>query len=161
MAVWQFKFSLVPVDGMRRVHEGDVAILQAHQTTPDGPKVIDDTDIVNYWDSPMTLQQVALDVSRILPEMKSWSQDARMFGQGDSNKIEVWDDDVACFVDMRYFSEEFLRKVIDIANKFKCKLSIHGSGVVIEPDMATIINQIVDSNAYKFCVNPRDYLRKI
>lgn len=161
MAVWQFKFSLVPTAGVQRIHGADAVVLQAYQISPDGPKFLDEEENLNYWADLADLQEIALASSEILPEMESWSGDARMFGNKESNKIEVWNDRVNCFIDMRFFSEEFLLRVVDMAKKFDCKFVISGSGVVIYPDLFKVIDQIKLSNAYKFCADPAGYLKSL
>lgn len=159
MAIWQFKFSLVPAEHLQSTYQAGVTVLQGYRTSPGGPKVLEEVEVQNYWDNPSSLRQVALASSGLLPEIASWSEDARMFGDAESDKIEVWDNDVNCFVDMRYFSEKFVGNILSIANKFNCKIVVHGSGVVIDPVMAQIMEQIVISHAYSFCVSPSEYLQ--
>lgn len=158
MAVWQFKFSLVPVDGISRVHGGDTANLQFYRTLPEGPNLIDDADALNYWDDPDALRRIADTVSNFLPEIKSWSPQARMFGEGTYDQIEVWDSDLDCRIDMRNFSVDFLENVLELAREYKCKIAIHGSGDLVSPNLQDVLAEIKKSNAYQFCLDPRGYL---
>jgi len=162
MAIWQFKFSLVPADGIRRVHGSDLSTLTIHQVSTDGSRLLDDVEyavLPKYWDNPASLQRIALAISELLPEMKSWSSDARMFGEKGGNEIEVWDDDVSCHIDMRNCSEMLLTLLIRLARKFDCKLAIHGPGTVIDADMPALAREISASSAYRFCLDPEGYLR--
>lgn len=159
MAIWQFKFSLVPASGIRRIHGSDVGVLREYQVTERSAKPTEIAEMTNYWDGSGSLRQLALAFSGILPEIKSWSDEARMFGDDESNKIEVWDDDVNCYIDARIFSDDLMNWIIKLARKFECKLVIHGSGLIIDPDFGILIDQIKDSTAYKFCLNPVEFLK--
>lgn len=158
MAVWQFKFNLIPSAGIARVHGGNVAVIEEYRSSPSGPQFREGADFPNYWD-PSALRQAALVVSGFSPEIDSWSAEARMFGDAEGDKIEVWNDEITCFVNMRNFSEPFVQNVLSLARRFDCKLVVHGSGAVIEPEMSELAPHIDVSDAYRFCVSPEEYLK--
>lgn len=159
MAIWHFKFYLVPASGIVRLHGADVKVLDEYRSAPGRPVFDEDAVFPNYWDNPTVLRQIALVVSGLLPEMHSWSDKARMFGDDDAHRVEVWPDDVACRVNMRDFPYELMDRLLALAKKFDCEIAIGGSGAVVEPTMAALSPHIEASDAYKFCVSPIDFLK--
>jgi hypothetical protein len=156
MAVWQFAFSLVPTSAVK-----DVLSLAQYQKSPDGPKVLEESEIETLWNDSGQLRDIAEAASCILPEVKHWSAQARMFGDEESNRIEVWNDDIYCRADLRTDPTVFLHAVLDLSVRFKCKIVIDGPGIVIEPSIAAMKSQMQKSIAYKFCENPREFLRNL
>lgn len=165
MAVWHFKFSLIPTEGLLRVFgNADVSVVPEFVSHIDEPRYLEPEELErlpSYWDGPATLRQCAMAVSGFLPEMKSWSDAARMFGNEEDERIEVWDDGVKCRINMRDVDLELLDKILHLAKRFECKLVIHNTGAVVAPDLASLAPHIESSNAYKFCVNPAGFLASL
>jgi hypothetical protein len=161
MAIWQFKFAMVPGAGIRRVHGHLVHVLDEYRV----PKISEGTlavtspiDAKNYWEG-LDSGVVAAAMSGILEPAKSWSSDALMFGDEDGDRVEVWGDDVDCAIDLRNFSAPRLESIVDVARALGCKLVLHGTGQVIEPIFESILQEVRSSHAYAFCVGPVDFLR--
>lgn len=161
MAVWQFKFSLIPPESLTLVYGTCPTVLDEYRASPKGPQFRDRAEFTNYWGNGSTLRQMTLVISGFLAEIESWSSEARMFGDPDGNKIEVWADEITCFVDMRHFSGAFVRHVLALAQQFRVKLLVHGSGAIIAPTMSALTPEIDGSDAYRFCVSPEDYIKSI
>jgi hypothetical protein len=100
-------------------------------------------------------------VSSFLPEMKSWSKEARMFGDDEDERIEVWEDDVHCRINMRDVDLDVLEKILSVARRFDCKLAIHGTGAVSAADIASLAPHVETSNAFKFCRDPNGFLASL
>ena len=159
MAIWHFKFYLVPASGIARLRGANAEVLDEYRSSPGRPEFDEDAVFPNYWDDPAVLRQIALAVSGLLPEMRSWSDEARMFGDDDAHRIEVWGDDVRCRINMRDFPYDLMDRILALAKKFNCKIAVSGSGAVVEPTMAALSPHIEASDAYKFCVSPVDFLK--
>lgn len=99
-------------------------------------------------------------IMRLLPPAKSWSPEARMFGEAEGDRIEVWNDDINCAFDLRTFSKDLLVAIVQVAARAQCKLVLHGTGEVIEPDLQVVLNKILASDAYSFCAGPAKFLRE-
>jgi hypothetical protein len=159
MAIWQFKFSLVPQDGVAHVHGYVLPVLLEYKASTDGPSLVEDGSFPNYWRDETKVATLLAEISSALPEFKSWADDARMFGEPEGNKVEVWIDEVTCFVDMRNISAQFVQTIVAFAMKFGCYLAIHGSGALVAPDVALLAGHMETSDAWKFCRAPEEFLK--
>lgn len=118
MAVWQFKLSLVPTQGIIAEHGSLVATLPEYGSTPGRESLqgIEEVEFVNYWQkaglSPAALHKL----TQLLPPMPSWAPEARMFGDEEGDRIEVWEDDINCMIDLRTFSKDLLEAIVDSVN---------------------------------------------
>lgn len=161
MAVWQFKFSLVPTSGIVGEHGRLVVVLPEYGSSQSSSSADDaeDAHFVNYWEkagmTPASLQSLM----ELLPSTESWSDEARMFGEAEGDRIEVWEDDINCALDLRTFSKDLLQAIVQIASRAQCKLVLHGTGEVIEPELPVVLDKILASNAYLFCIGPTKFLR--
>lgn len=158
MAIWQFKFSLVPFSGMEKVYGRRPTHLPEYGAG-DFSFSGEDSEHPDYWQGRDPGSIAEGRISHILPVMDSWSRDAVMYGDSEGDCIEVWGDEVNCALDMRNFSLKILSDILQIANDSGCALVVHGDGVVIPPDMNVVLGAIKSSGAYAFCISPVDFLR--
>lgn len=156
MAVWQFKFSLVPEQGIEDIHGKMMPTLSVYQSGKF--QVLNDEDDPNYWKGHEIGPEVINQIEKILPRRKAWSDEAAMYGTEEGDGIEIWPDDFNCTLDLRNLSLDNLNVMIELAKSMRCRLVLHGSGEVMEPDLMDIVQKIKNSNAYAFCMSPRDYL---
>lgn len=158
MAIWQFKFALVPANGIKRVCGNAVKFLPEYQGRQEC-LVVNNEVYKNYWEGyERYLEQTQL-IENILPQSGSWSNEAKMFGDPEGDRIEIWSDDIECAVDLRNFSAFYLQAVLNLAIKLDCKLVLHGSGEIVNPVWADVIEKIKASRAYYFCENPTNFFR--
>jgi len=162
MAVWQFKFSLIPTSGIIGVHGRLVRALPEYAAARPGGPVDggEDAQFVNYWEKAAMKPASLQPIMQLLPPTKSWSPDAKMFGDSEGDQIEVWDDDINCALDLRTFSKELLTAIVQLASSAQCKLVLHGTGEVVEPDLQAVLDKILASDAYSFCASPAKFLRE-
>lgn len=162
MAIWHFKFGLIPTEGMKRVFgTSDVAVVPEWVVRPEGPRCLEPEELAslpNYWADPAKLRQIAMTVSSFVPEMKSWSDEARMFGANEDERIEVWDDDVRCRINLREVDFELLDRLLALARRFDCKIVVEGTGAVSAADIASLAPHVEASNGYRFCCDPVGFL---
>src|ERR1051326_1769938 len=113
MAVWQFKFYLVPIKGIERVHGHIMPVLEEYRaSTPEKllslPLEPDQLPTYpNYWEGIQKGDETLQAIQTLLPQCESWSEKAIMFCNGD-NRVEVWNDDISCFLDIKNFSSSLL-----------------------------------------------------
>jgi hypothetical protein len=60
MAVWHFKFGLIPTDGLKRVFgTAEIAVVPEWVVGPDGPRYLEPEELEslpNYWADPAKLR---------------------------------------------------------------------------------------------------------
>jgi len=165
MAIWHFKFGLIPTEGLKRVFgDAGVAVVPEYAPHPEGPRYLEPEELAalpNYWDDPDKLRQIATAVSSFLPEMKSWSDKARMFGSDEDERVAVWEDDVHCRINMRNVDFEVLDKLLSLARRFDCKVVVHGTGAVVDADITALTPHVEASSAHKFCHDPHGFLTSL
>lgn len=152
MAIWQLNFALVPILDIKKNHGHIVNILYQYQAHIGCPKIIDENELINYWVDIDISEDIIGRFAQLLPPMESWSENAVMFGTDEGNKIEVWNDDIYCSIDMRKLNLNLLESILHIAEKLKCMVVLEEGGIVIEP--SDVIPKLRNSTAYKFCLNP-------
>jgi hypothetical protein len=161
MAVWHYKFSIVPRVGIRRVHGKDMSSLEEYA---DGevPKYIPDHVWPNYWEGlGNVLSNVLLRFEKILPKSPKNTKTYAMFGDNNGDKIDAWKDgDIDCYLDLRNFTAESLQEIICIAQEFDLQFISNENGDVLDPFLELIIDKIKKSKAYLFCHRPVDFVNK-
>ena len=114
-----------------------------------------------YWSDFTEIERIENEASILLGKLKSWSEEARMFGTEDGNKIEIWDDEISCRFDLRTPDMEVLESIMRLAKQSNCYILSNHSHRVIEPDLKEVCLDIKESSAYKFCKDPKGYLRSL
>jgi hypothetical protein len=127
MAVWQFKFTVLPVAGILRVHGKMVdALPQFAARTPDA--VFDEEEeFPNYWEGIDSTPMKKLAES-VLPLAKSWSEEATMFGDSKRDDIQIWEDSVDVRLDCSNLDLTLLDAIVSTARKWNCCLVLCEGG---------------------------------
>jgi hypothetical protein len=161
MAIWQFQFALIPKAGLFRAHPNGVLSLPQYKTLIDGTKshFSENDEYLNYWEGFTSWDELLRDIKAMLPLATSWSDDAKFFGESEGNRIELWRDDVLCFVDARNFSLVFLGAILSMAQSYQCLIVLHETGELIEPTQSVVIEKMKSSRAVLFCKSPENFLR--
>lgn len=159
MAIWQFGFFLVPYEGIIRVH-GYIPSKLEQFFQYDGKSELKE-EFYDYWGKDQINNTVVESIREMLPSMKSWSDEALMFGNSESDKIEVWTDDIYCAIDVRSLNLDLISSIMKLANKLDCLIVPKESGNLICPKTAIILNEIGRSKAQRFCENPRETLEQL
>lgn len=166
MSVWQFKFSLVPIKGIERVHNHTVPVLEEYRTSSaESLSLLSETNRLhtypNYWEGIQIMDRTLQDIGKMLPQGESWDEHAVMFGSEEGDRVEVWDDDINCFLDIRDFSSNLLFGLLRIAKTLECKVVLHESGEIIEPIFEEVVEKIKKSKAYMFCLDPKKFFEDL
>jgi len=158
MAIWQFGFYLIPEAGILRTHGYIPSKLEQYKLHSVNSEIKEEDEFINYWldfGIPMSIKRR---IAKILPEVKSWSADAEMYGYDEGSKIEIWSDDIICFIDARKNELELLELLAEIANSLECKIILKDNGKVIHASYPTLLKEFKKSVAKQFVSNPRETL---
>lgn len=95
---------------------------------------------------------------------KSWSEDLKVFGSLERTCIKIWYEndmpsEVICRLDMTSLSKEQLDTVIEFANQNN--LCIEYGEKTFEPTVENLKNLILNSAAYRFAKNPREFFNNL
>jgi hypothetical protein len=157
MAVWQFKFTLVPTEGIVKTH-GQVPDYLP-QFAAVAPDACHDDEMVwpNYWEGVDKSAFHALARS-VLPVADSWSTEATMYGHSKRDDIQVWDDSVDVRLDCSNLNVKLLESIVAIADDCGCYIVLCESGRVIAPVSEQVIDALKASSAARFVKDPNAFL---
>lgn len=95
-----------------------------------------------------------------LEKSESWSKNIFQYGQIDSTCIMYimesgYIEEINCRLDIRSLTPILLKNILDFISKINGV--IYYRGKVYDPNMEDVIGLIIDSDANKFCKNPRKF----
>ena len=159
MAVWQFDVFFVSRSlVLKRFGEIPTRITE-FESSDNEVEVTESSESLLAID--VTSEVVVDAVSSLLPPMGSWSVDARMFGDSEGNKVELWEDLFLCRIDLRNLDRQFVSEILKLARSLDCVLVCKDNGRVLLPDDATLVAEISASRAQEFLSNPVLFLKKL
>jgi hypothetical protein len=95
--------------------------------------------------------------ARLLPESKSWSSDARFFGDGTGNKVEIWRnpksgliDDLCIFYSLSKVDPAFIVSSLDAARSYRCVLLSVQNGSIFMPEISAFVVAARASSAARY-----------
>jgi len=102
----------------------------------------------------------------MLPPLKSWHEDLLQWGTQESDLIEVWIeseklDSITCRIDCRNPNFDFIRKVVDVAQRLNCKMVYSRYRNVLPSEYADFVHAVFDSPNRKFLEAPAEWLPKL
>lgn len=109
MAVWQFKFSLMPRRARDEIYGASADTAPEYSANFDPGYIEEANGQRNPWDIEPVREAVHQELSLLLPERKSWSSEASMFGSEEATDLQLWPDEVQIRLDMREFDQTFSR----------------------------------------------------
>lgn len=155
MAIWQFKFDLLPRDAVERFHAPDTLILSAFQPIDPATWAAGDetAEYPAYWEN-RSPQAYASEIGAMLPPRQSWSDDALMFGTDNADEIELWTDDFHVKLNMLKFEPSLTSAIVQLAARDDLVLVLGETGRLIVPTYDNLARQISQSRAVKFVGDP-------
>ena len=170
MAVWQFKFTLVPKVGILRVHgevpafleefmpmELPATVEEIEPLTPEELEALSSREFTNYWEESGT-SAIEEDVKLLLPFRTDWG--VREYGEDAGNEVWVSSDFVECRLTLTQFDEGLAREFLRLANKYDCLIA-SDTGEVIPADWTPFVRRIRMSRAAKFVRDPIVFLTSL
>ncbi|MCO7608956.1 hypothetical protein NJH83_01815 [Pseudomonas chlororaphis] len=97
------------------------------------------------------------EIACLLSEVELWTSEARIFGYENGGRVEVWENDILCCLDLRRLFLSLLEGVVGLAAYFDCSLVLFGSGEVVEPELPLVLEKVKDSKFFAFCVDPASF----
>lgn len=163
MAVWQYKGEFIPESWLIARYGRIPEMLEDYLMTEDTD--LDAIEDPQYWKDINVPDDLVQVVESILPEAQSWSDKARMFGNDRTNEIEVWyaDGKVDCISfswDVSHSDLEVLNQIVSLARRLGASI-VTNQARVINADMETVLKDVMQSNAYRFCKDPRAFLSEL
>jgi hypothetical protein len=153
MAIWHFRFSLVPVSGVIRIHKHVPDSVEALR----GKHRLVSVQEPNYWEDIGT-EAVQKAFGLCLPRTESWGE-AVTYGDSEGSTIRIdIDDEVNVALDVRDYDPVFVKKILDIAIDMNLLIVLTESGEVIKAEHAEFVAALQRSRAWRFCINPTEAL---
>ena len=163
MAVWQFKFSLVPTEGVVRHHGSLPSVLVEYRANEVGvePRILDESEMPNYWEGIDWREHMISRVSQLLAPMNLLGTELLAFGEREGNKVDIWEDDIYCFIDARNVNLKLIELLMQIGIELHCKVVLIESGMLVDPDTSVVLDALRRSTAYDFASDPQRFLRRL
>jgi len=140
MAVWQFYFQLLPVEGENL-----------------SLRILDNCNSVDIFREE-------------LPQKQSWSKNIRLFGHDDKTCVEVFVcnaviEKVLVRIDLRSITRKQLECIVKFAAVNHLRMSYNdgksGNEIITGVTLENILSAVQASAAYAFVRNPHDFINSI
>lgn len=153
MAIWQYDLVAVPRQSLLSVFGELPEQIQ--------PNVFDNHD----WWSGVTIPDEQ-EFSSLLPRANSWSSSITVWGgDNDGHRFELHYDNGKLFelkirFDLRVLDREFLDAVLEFIDGHDYVLWTE-EGVVLEPILSVVLQDIAKSRAFSFVRDPGEFLNRL
>ncbi len=155
MAIWQFCFYLVPEQSLAKMYGEVPNEIPEYRTIGENHVVDESFEFPDFWKDVDGLDDIKAKVSKRMPKLNSWSCEAEMYGYDGGTKIEIWNDEVICFIDARNNDINTLKFCSIIADEFNCKIILKDNGKVIDASYFWLLKEFRDSIATSFTKDPK------
>lgn len=160
MAIWHYRYYLIPLNNIIEIEKGDTAIVLPEYQANDLTNFNENQEFKNYFENNQAiLSNITKEAKQTLTPQETWDSHAVSFCDKHQHSITIWSDDIECKLDLRFDYFEFIQITIDWAIRYKCAIVISGTGQVIKPNMNKLLNEINHSNAKKCLDNPIQFLQ--
>lgn len=160
MAVWQFKFTLAPTEGIVKAHRKVPDFLPQFAAVVPDTVLNDEMVWPNYWDG-VDQSRIHSFAKSVLPIADSWSPEATMYGNSKTDDIQIWGDSVDVRLDCSNLNIRLLESLLVIANDCGCCIVLCDGGRVIPPVFEQVIDALKASSACRFVKDPKAFLASI
>ena len=125
-------------------------------------------DEVHFDLTPADMTELSDQLSRLLPEKNSWHDEMRIWGQEETDDVQVWIkgnviESVQMRLDVRHLALSLLSGLCLIARNFDWLLAVpEGLGLtVLRPNPEAIFRSVLKSPAQSFVEDPQAFLAAI
>ncbi|MES2653227.1 MAG: hypothetical protein V4663_15915 [Bacteroidota bacterium] len=141
MAIWQYKLFILPKEEVISYFENQRTIGE------------DDFNEIEWWKYRQLTADNFNSLVAQLPQNISWSRDIILFGNTDSNCVELlYENNIAVEVsgriDLSYDYSQFVSLLCNIAQENEC-IFLSSSLEILNPDITTIQNDIDEYTLFK------------
>lgn len=155
MATWQFDFYLIARKRLRALF-GEV------------PSTLSDKafNLVERWADARLPEDYDAVLSAFLPKRTSWSATTTMWGEENGDRIEISIEAgsvnyIFARIDVSKRNDQFLEGIVGFAQYVDAVLFTVEKGLLIEPSVEALVEQVEASNAFKFVQDPQDFFERI
>ena len=150
MAIWQFKVEIIP----------DAEAGQ-RELIPD-----DEWEQAGWWLNSPPPDEFLEELACLLPSHKSWSDDLSQWGDQQSDLVEVWREgakveSISARIDTRALNSEFVKALLEIANKWNCRLVYARYRKALPRDYMNLEKALLESPNFKVMRDPEMWLPKM
>lgn len=150
MAIWQFKVEIIPD-----------AVAGQRELIPD-----DEWEEALWWLNSPPPDELLEELACLLPSHKSWSDDLSQWGDQQSDLVEVWREgekveSISARIDTRALNTGFVKALLEIANKWNCRLAYARYRKVLPRDYINLVNALLASQNFKVMRDPELWLPRM
>lgn len=150
MAAWHFRCAIIPKIGILKYHKRIPKYLEEYKE----PDELTYKESEYYFNNPnyfntSFIENIKNDFSTFYTPLSTWGNSISFSNERDSI-IEVFPDDIECKINILDLDVEFLERIIAIAQKNDCILVNEEDGVIFNPTMENLLNQISASKKNEF-----------
>lgn len=152
MAIWQFVLNLIP--SSTATVNGVVA---AHMDQ-------DQLDAIELNFCPSISDAFIKRIGAMLPEKPSWTSDLRLWGDDETDDIQIWFHGPAIQyaqfrVNLGNLSLPLVGSFCQVAREFDCVFA-ERSGAILRPYSEVLVRTLIQSDAAHFVRDPERYIRE-
>lgn len=155
MAIWHFKLDVLPVAAVKKTY-GLIPV-----TIPE-----EAMEKIPWWEG-IPFRGIRERLPEVLPEGKSWSESALIWGDEEFNSIliylnEEWEgiDMFIVKIDARTVDTAFIVRMVEFAKSLEL-LFVTRSNQVIQPEYGGVLEALSRSGARSFVNDPSTYLKSL
>lgn len=161
MAAWQFDFYLIPKINVLKIFNELPEVLDDYLPYDGKRELKEISEYPNYWNGYEINEEIHDFFSLQLDAIESWDDEAKMYGESNGNKVEVWEDDILCRIDAREVNMKLLYRILEFAKAKSWVVVLKENGKVLEPNIFSLANYFRMSFSFKFCKEPEKTLKEM
>ena len=152
MAVWQFVLDLIPASS---VHVAGVSTVRMRR---------EQLDEIRLGFSNADAEVLFVRLGSLLPEKESWSASLRIWGDENTDDIQVGFDgrvieDIQFRLNVANLSLPLVGGICELARHFDCILATR-DGTILQPNREAVVRMIMQSRAMQFARDPQCFLKE-
>jgi len=148
MAIWQYHINVVPEEEIKSYFKSQDFIRG------------EDIENIDWWKYRDLEIKQFIDLEKLFPPQKSWSDEIIIYGKEDSNCIELLlsknkkIEEISIRIDLREENQNIIELICNFFEKHHC-LFLGFKGKIINPNIDQLISEIKNYNVYS------DFLEKL
>lgn len=152
MAVWQFVLDLIPASS---AHVARVSAARVRR---------EQLDEIRLGFANADAEELFVRLGTLLPEKKSWSASLRIWGDEQTDDIQVGFDgqvieDIQFRLNVGDLSLPLVGGICELARHFDCVLATR-DGAILQPNREAVVRMIMQSRAMQFIRDPQRFLEE-
>lgn len=149
MAAWHFRCAIIPKAGILKHHKHIPKYLEEYKEPTEF--TFQESKCYHYpnYFNDCLIERVKNNFSIFYTPVPTWGDSISFFNERDSS-VEIFPDDIECKINILDLDVEFLGKIIAIAQKNDCIFVNEENGVIFNPTMDNLLNQISTSKKNEF-----------